>query len=142
MKGHIVAAYRRLCLGTMRDLEWFGWWLSAESHAPERHTLRTDLAWLGRILLRTVLAMGAGIFWAQLLGRNPFFIYAVPFLWAASAWRMSDWSATPPPRGVGARNGVDAGRARAVARGAQDPNGVMCIYHPTTDAEVEEVNTT
>lgn len=93
-------AFRRVCLGTGHELEWLGWWLSAESHVPERHTLRTDLPWLGRILLRAALAVVSGIFWAQLLGRNPYFMYAVPFVWSVSAWRMSDWSATPPPRGL------------------------------------------
>ncbi|WP_327662438.1 MULTISPECIES: hypothetical protein [unclassified Streptomyces] len=129
-------AFRRVCLGTGHELEWLGWWLSAESHVPERHTLRTDLPWLGRILLRAALAVAGGIFWAQLLGRNPYFMYAVPFVWSVSAWRMSDWSATPPPRGVAPRNGVAADHARAIARGAQDPNGVMCIYHLPDEEEV------
>ncbi|WP_371551682.1 hypothetical protein OG266_39425 [Streptomyces sp. NBC_00554] len=87
-------------------------------------------------LLRLVLSLLAGIFYAQLLGRAPHLIYLVPLAWAVTAWQMSDWSATPPPRGVAPGNDVDAARRRAQAKAAYDPNGVLCTYH----APREEVN--
>lgn len=136
MKTRLVAGYRRLCLGTAREFEWLGWWLSAESRTPQQHTLGADLAWLGHVVARLVLAVLGAIFWAQLLGRAPHLIYGAPLAWLVSAWQMSEWSATPPPRGVAPDSDVDAARRRARARGAYDPNGVMCIYQ----APREEIN--
>ncbi|MFZ3558148.1 hypothetical protein [Streptomyces sp. BH055] len=140
MKDQLTAAFRRLCLGTTLTLEAFGHWLSAEPHTPDRHTLRTDAPWLGRILLRTAITLGAAAFWGQLVSHAPYLIYAAPLAWVVTAWQMSDWSATPPPRGVATRNDIAADHARAVARGAQDPIGVMCIYHPPAEEETEDVN--
>lgn len=140
MRAPVVAGFRRLSLGTAREFEWLGWWLSAESRAPQQHTLRADLAWLGHVVARLVLAILGAIFWAQLLGRAPHLIYGMPIAWAVSAWQMSDWSATPPPRGVAPDSDVDAARRRARARGAYDPNGVMCILHAPAESEREEVS--
>ncbi|WP_069885263.1 hypothetical protein [Streptomyces luteocolor] len=140
MRVQLASAFRRLCLGTARELEWLYWWLTAKNRVPNRHSLRSDLAWIGHALGRLVLAAGALAFWGQLLTRAPHLIYGVPLAWAASAWQMSDWSATPPPRGVAADSDIDARRRRAQARGVQDPNGVMCIIHPPAVPEPEEVN--
>lgn len=57
-------------------------------------------------------------------------------LWR-SARRMSDSSATPPPRGVALDSGVNAGRRLVKARAVYDPNGVMCITHPSSEQEKE-----
>lgn len=53
--------------------------------------------------------------------------------WGALYWsarRMSDSSATPPPRGADPESDEAARRRLAKARGVHDPNGVMCTYHP------------
>lgn len=140
MKGRAVAAGHRLCLGTGKGFEWLGYWLGGESHTPERHTLPADLAWLGVVLRRLVLLTLAAIFYTGLLGQAPHLIYLAPIAWAVMAWQMSDWSATPPPRGVAPDSDVDAARRRARARGAYDPNGVMCVYHAAAEPAREEVN--
>ena len=57
-------------------------------------------------------------------------------LWRSARRRMSDSSATPPPRGVAPDSSIDAARSRARARGVYDPSGVMCVYQ----APREEVN--
>ncbi|MEV6752367.1 hypothetical protein [Streptomyces sp. NPDC051214] len=57
-------------------------------------------------------------------------------LWRA-ARRMSVSSATPPPRGVAPDSDIDAARRRARARGAYDPNGVMCVYHAPREEVTE-----
>ncbi|MFJ8804206.1 hypothetical protein [Streptomyces sp. NPDC102487] len=129
MKARAVATGRRLALGTGNTFEAVGHWLSAESHTPDKHSLRADLRWLGVVLRRLVTLLLAAIFYAQLLGRAPQLIYLVPLAWAVMAWQMSDWSATPPPRGVAPESDEAARRRLAKARGALDPNGVMCTYH-------------
>jgi hypothetical protein len=139
VKAQLTAAFRRLCLGTTHEIEWFGWWLSAENRTPARHSLRTDTVWLGHVLGRLTLAVLGAIFWVQLLLRAPYLIYGAPIAWFGSAWQMSDWSATPPPRGAAAESDIDARRRAARARGVYDPNGVMCVYHPPADSEPEEV---
>lgn len=50
-------------------------------------------------------------------------------LWR-SARRVSDSSATPPPRGVTPSGDVYAGETGEVARVAHSPEGVMCTLHP------------
>jgi hypothetical protein len=140
VKDQLIAGYRRLCLGTALALEAFGHWLAAEPHTPERHTLHTDAPWLGRILLRVAITIGAAAFWGQLVSRAPYLLYVAPVVWTVTAWQMSDWSATPPPRGVAPRNGITADRARAIARVAQDPSGVMCNIHAPGESEPQEVN--
>jgi hypothetical protein len=67
-------------------------------------------------------------------------VAAVLALWVAggfllwrSARRMSDSSATPPPRGVAPESDEAARRRLRKARGVMDPNGVMCIYHATAE---------
>ncbi|MFF1732033.1 hypothetical protein [Streptomyces sp. NPDC058247] len=133
MRARITDAFRRVCLGTSAQLDALGHWFSGASH-PGR---------FGRalvILRRLGVLAAAFLFWGQLLARAPYFLYAVPVVWAVSAWQMSDSSATPPPRGVTPSRIVDAGHARKNARGAQDPNGVMCIYHPPSATDREGVN--
>ncbi|WP_371528390.1 hypothetical protein OG302_22370 [Streptomyces sp. NBC_01283] len=136
MRARAVAAGHRLCLGTGKAFEWLGYWLGGKSHTPERHTLPADLAWLGVVLRRLVLLALAAIFYAGLLIQAPHLIYLAPIAWAVMAWQMSDWSATPPPRGVAPESDEAARRRLKRARGALDPNGVMCIYH----APREEIN--
>lgn len=138
MKARAAAAGRRFALGTGNTFEVLGQWLGGESHTPEQHTLRADLRWLGVVLRRSVLLLLAGIFYAQLLGRAPQLIYLAPVVWAVMAWQMSDWSATPPPRGVAPESDVDAARRRAKARVALDPNGVMCIYQAPREEVTSE----
>lgn len=133
MKGRATAAGRRLALGTGHVLEALGYWLSGESHAPKRHTVGADLRWLGVVVRRLVVLLLAGIFYAQLFGRAPQLIYVAPLVWAVAAWQMSDWSATPPPRGAAPDSDEAARRRLKKARGVLDPNGVMCIYQATRD---------
>lgn len=134
MKAHAVATGRRLCRGTGNAFEWLGYWLGAADHAPEQHTLRTDLAWLGVVLRRLLVFTMAALFYGGLVVlRAPQLIYAAPLVWAVMAWQMSDWSATPPPRGVAPESDEAARRRLRKARGVMDPNGVMCIYHATAE---------
>jgi hypothetical protein len=53
-----------------------------------------------------------------------------------SARRKGTDLALPSPTVAPSRNDIDAAQARRAARGATDPNGVMCIVHLPT----EEVN--
>lgn len=130
MKTEAAAAGRRLCLGTGNAFEWLGYWLGAEDHTPKQHTLRTDLTWLGVILRRLVMLAAAVVFYGGLtVTRAWHLVYLMPAGWLAVAWQMSDWSATPPPRGVAPESEEAARRRLKRARGALDPNGVMCVYH-------------
>lgn len=63
-------------------------------------------------------------------------LVGVVALWR-SARSVSDSSATPPPRGVGPSDGVFADEAAKSARGALDPNGVMCILHAVPQEAAE-----
>lgn len=58
-------------------------------------------------------------------------------LWR-SARRMSDSRTTPPPRGVAPESDEATRRRRKTARGATDPNGVMCIVHAPAEEEVNQ----
>lgn len=58
-------------------------------------------------------------------------------LWRA-ARRMSETSATPPPRRVAPDPDEAARRRAAKARGVYDPIGVMCIYHEPRKEEHTE----
>ena len=53
-------------------------------------------------------------------------------LWR-TARRMSDSSATPPPRGAAPSRDVLAGETGEIARVVRDPSGVMCTYHPVRE---------
>ncbi|WP_326730250.1 hypothetical protein [Streptomyces phaeochromogenes] len=131
MKARTAEAGRLLSRGTWNALEAWGLWLSGASHADRHGLLR-----LGVILRRLVLSLLAAIFYAGVVTRSWQLVYLAPLAWAAVAWQMSDWSATPPPRGVAPESDIDAARRRKAARGVYDPNGVMCITHPPR----EEVN--
>lgn len=54
----------------------------------------------------------------------------------AARRRMSDSSATPPPRGVAPSGEVYADESATGARVVRSPEGVMCTIHPVR----EEVN--
>ncbi|GHH83807.1 hypothetical protein [Streptomyces capitiformicae] len=58
-------------------------------------------------------------------------------LWR-TARRMSASRTTPPPRGVAPESDEAARRRLKKARGATDPNGVMCIIHAPAEEEVNE----
>ncbi|MEU3293002.1 hypothetical protein ABZ722_11640 [Streptomyces longwoodensis] len=91
MKAEAADAGRRLCLGTWRQLEAWGRWLSGETHAD-----RAGLVRLGVILGRFAGSVLAALFYALLLQRMPGGIYALPVVWAIGAWQMSESSTTPP----------------------------------------------
>lgn len=61
---------------------------------------------------------------------------------AASLWRsarrVSDSSATPPPRGVAHSGDVYAGETGEVARVVHSPEGVMCTIHPVRKETTEQ----
>lgn len=118
----IRSAWGRLTLGSGLLLHGLGGWLSPGGCGP--------------LLLRSAGTVAALAFGGSLLGRAPHLAYAVPVVWAATAWHLSDSSATPPPRGVGPSAGVSADEAAKSARAVMDPNGVMCITHLAR----EEVN--
>jgi hypothetical protein len=82
---------------------------------------------------------GVGGVWLLdgVVSRQPALVYGLPVVWLFAAWRVSDSSATPPPRGVAPRSAVDADQARKAARVATDPNGVMCILHPVGEEVTE-----
>lgn len=51
----------------------------------------------GALFVRLVVPLAGLAFFGKLLDRAPFMIYAVPAVWLAAAWHVSDSSATPPP---------------------------------------------
>jgi hypothetical protein len=138
VKAELGAAGRRLALGTGNAFEALGHWLGAADRVPKRHTLAADLVWLGVAGRRLVLLALAGIFYAQLLGRAPYLVYLLPFAWVGTAWHLSDWSATPPPRGVAPSGDVYARETGEVARVVRSPEGVMCTVHLVREEEVHE----
>ncbi len=127
---------RRLCLGTVRQLETWPRWQFALDYAPGVTGIRVVARHLGVILRRAAGVVAALVFYGALLQRAPGGIYIVPVVWAIGAWQMSDTSATPPPRGVVPESAEDAAQRLKKARGATDPNGVMCIYQAPADEEV------
>lgn len=133
MKARAVEAGRLLARGTWLALEAWGVWLSGASHQE-----RAGIVRLGVVLRRLMLSLLAAIFYAGVVTRSWQLVYLAPLAWAAVAWQMSDWSATPPPRGVAPDSDVDAARRRTASRGAYDPNGVMCIVHAPREEEVNE----
>lgn len=132
MKTELGVAGRRMCRGTWLALDGWGRWLGGSSHADRAGTVR-----LGVILRRLVGFLFAVVFYGSILQRAPVLIYALPVAWLIGAWQMSDTSATPPPRVVAPESDEDAGRRSKRARGATDPNGVMCIIHPTAEQALE-----
>ncbi|MGW0596124.1 hypothetical protein ACWD11_03150 [Streptomyces sp. NPDC002776] len=92
MKARAAVVGRRLALGTWLQLEAWGRWLGAGSHADGAGIVR-----LGVLVRRVAVSIGAAVFYGALLQRAPGAIYAVPVVWAVGAWQMSDSSATPPP---------------------------------------------
>ena len=59
-------------------------------------------------------------------------------VWRSARHRMSDSSATPPPRGVAPSGDVLAGETDEIARVVRDPSGVMCIIHPVREEVTDE----
>ncbi|MEU1892758.1 hypothetical protein [Streptomyces pristinaespiralis] len=91
-----------------------------------------------RGLLGRIVAITAGLLFAGgLLARVPGLVYAIPVVWAAAAWRVSDSSATPPPEGVTPSGDVYAGERVEVARVVHSPEGVMCTLHPVREEVTE-----
>lgn len=138
MTARALTAGRRIARGTWRLLEAYGHWLSGESHRPANAGLRAGAIWLSVVLLRLAASLFALVFYGSVIQRAPYLIYVLPPAWAYNAWHMSDWSATPPPRGGAPRSGISAGQARATARGVYDPNGVMCTYHAPAVKEMND----
>jgi len=58
-----------------------------------------------------------------------------------SARRMSDSSATPPPRGVAPRGDVSAVETGEIARVVRIAEGVACIIHPVRKEVAETPET-
>lgn len=129
MKAPAAVAGQRIARGTWHLIEAHGHWLSGESHRPACAGLRAGALWLGVVVLRLAASLFAVVFYGSVVQRAPYLIYLLPPAWAYTAWHMSGWSATPPPRGAAPDSSIDAARRRARARGVYDPNGVMCIYH-------------
>lgn len=143
MSARAATSGRRLALGTWRLIEAYGHWLSGESHRPASAGFRAGARWLGVVVLRLAASLFALVFYGSVVQRAPYLIYALPPAWAYNAWHMSDWSATPPPRGVAPDSDIDAARRRARARGAYDPNGVMCVYQaPREETKAPDSQTT
>jgi hypothetical protein len=124
---------RRLSLGTWLALEAWARWLSGKTHAD-----RSGLVRLVVMLRRVAASVFAAVFYGSIVQRAYGAVYLLPLVWAVGAWQMSDTSATPPPRGATPESDEDARRRRAKARGALDPNGVMCILHPPAEEEVSK----
>ncbi|QQM42810.1 hypothetical protein [Streptomyces liliifuscus] len=104
---------------------------AVEPEEPSRAAGACVLVVLGAVAAAAVFAVSptAGVLAVWMVGAFA--------LWRA-ARRMSDSRATPPPRGVAPDSDEDARRRRAQARGATDPNGVMCIVHEPAEEEVDE----
>jgi len=97
VKARAVMVGRRLCLGTVRQLEAWPRWQFALDYAPGETGVGAAVRHLGVILRRAAGVVAALVFYGLLLQRVPGGIYAVPLVWAIGAWQMSDSSATPPP---------------------------------------------
>jgi len=54
-------------------------------------------------------------------------------VWRAARRRVSDSSATPPPREVPPSGDVYAGETGRIARVVHSPEGVMCTLHPVRE---------
>lgn len=117
MIARVSAAGRRIALGTGLLLHGLGERLSPGGCGP--------------LLVRSGGTLLALLFAVRLLARAPHLVAVVPVVWLLAAWHVSDKSATPPPKGAGALRDVSADESYRIARGALDPNGVMCILHPT-----------
>ncbi|MEU0370625.1 hypothetical protein ABZ070_10230 [Streptomyces sp. NPDC006283] len=117
--GRAARAGHRLAAGTGRLLYGLG------------DVLDSPTGWgaLGRI----VGVGGGALFVGALIVRAPVLVYAVPLVWVAAAWRLSDSSATPPPRGAGLSGDVLAVERAEVARVVPIAEGVGCILHPVRE---------
>ncbi|MEU5707892.1 hypothetical protein [Streptomyces flaveolus] len=131
MKARAAMVGRRLSLGTWRQLEAWGRWLSGETHAE-----RSGLVRLGVILRRFTVSVLGALFYAQLLQRVPGAIYAVPVVWAIGAWQMSDSSATPPPGGLTPLDGEEAGQTLADGTTLARQKGMLIYSTPDPDNPV------
>ncbi|MGW2438760.1 hypothetical protein ACWCY1_18760 [Streptomyces goshikiensis] len=95
-----------------------------------------DVPTVGALLVRITVPVGVLAFAGPLLTRAPQFVYAVPAVWLAAAWRLSDSSATPPPLPESPSGDEYAGQIVRVDRVERGPEGVMCTVHVVR----EEVN--
>ncbi|MET7711022.1 hypothetical protein [Streptomyces sp. NPDC005407] len=116
MKARVRAAAGRLALGTGLLLHGLGNWL-----APG--------GW-GLLLVRGGGSLVGLAFVGRLFARAPQLVYAVPLVWVAAAWWMSDSSATPPPLPLGPDSDEHAGETGEVDRVEWGPEGVTCTIHP------------
>jgi hypothetical protein len=82
---------------------------------------------------------GVGGVWLLdgVVSRQPALVYGLPVVWLFAAWRVSDSSATPPPRGVAPGGDVLAVERLEVARVVPIAGGVGCILHPVREEVTE-----
>ncbi|MCX4578131.1 hypothetical protein OHB41_34075 [Streptomyces sp. NBC_01571] len=99
----------------------------AESEEPSRAAGACLLVVLAGVVVAVTFRLSVTV------GVLALWVVGALALWRA-ARRMSDSSATPPPRGAAPESAEAARRRLKRARGALDPNGVMCILHPDPDA--------
>lgn len=95
-----------------------------------------DVPTLGALVVRITVPVAALAFLGKLLERAPHLVYAVPIVWAATAWHLSDSSTTPPPLPETPSGDVYAGQIVRVDRVERGPEGVTCTIHVVR----EEVN--
>jgi hypothetical protein len=85
-----------------------------------------------------LVALGGGAF-AGVFAASPeagvlaVWVVGAVALWRAARRRVSDSSATPPPRGVPPSGDVFAGETGQIARVVHSPEGVMCTLHPVRE---------
>jgi hypothetical protein len=81
----------------------------------------------------------AGVFAAsEVAGILSLWIVGTLLLWRAARRKMSDSSATPPPREVAPSGDVHAVERLEVARVVPIAEGVACILHPVREEEVNK----
>jgi hypothetical protein len=93
----------------------------------------------GCVLLMLAGVTTAAVFAAsEVAGILALWIVGTLLLWRAARRRMSDSSATPPPRGVTPSGDVVAVERLEVARVVPIAEGVACILHPVREEEVNK----
>jgi hypothetical protein len=123
VKARTVAVWGRLCLGTGLMFNRLEDALDASS---------------GWGLLGRIGGTVGGVWLLDgVISRQPGLVYAVPAVWLATAWRLSDSSAPPPPEGVAPSGDVVAVERLEVARVVPIAGGVGCILHPVREEVTE-----